>query len=104
MNCNIRASPCGSTRAPNLYQLEDFFVDLDRAAMSAMSNRLDSLLLLRRVIRLSHFGKTEGDFLNVPAAAIARLDEVDVPPPAAAEMPVLKRAPAFADRRRTGWR
>lgn len=73
--------------APNLYQLEDFFVDLDRVAMSAMSNRLDSLLLLRRVIRLSHVGKNEGDFLNIPPAAIARLDEVDVPPPAAAEMP-----------------
>jgi len=73
--------------APNLYQLEDFFVDLDRVAMSAMSNRLDSLLLLRRAIKLSHVGKNEGDFLNLPPAAIARIDEVEVPPPAAALMP-----------------
>ena len=79
--------------APNLVQLEAFFLDLRDAISAVQSNRLDTLLFLREVIRRNHVLRGEGEFLNISHQALVHLESVDEAE--ATTPPVIRRPPPF---------
>ena len=63
--------------APNLFSLEQFFVDL-RGALTALRNSpLEAFLFVRNVIHSHHDPKKAGEFLEVSPEALSLLHSVD---------------------------
>ncbi|MEW6157816.1 MAG: di-heme-cytochrome C peroxidase, partial [Verrucomicrobiota bacterium] len=63
--------------APNLFSLEDFFIDLRAAISEATTNRSARFKFVRDVIRLNHDAENEGEFFEISPAAFALLHSVD---------------------------
>ena len=51
--------------APNLFALEQFFVDLRSAIDAVHTNRSAGFMFIRDVIRLNHDAQSEGEFMEV---------------------------------------
>lgn len=63
--------------APNLFALEQFFLDLRTAVQSLRENRMAAFLFARDLIRLHHDPNTTGEFMEVSKTALALLHSVE---------------------------
>ena len=64
--------------APNLFALEDFFIDLRKAFAELQENKIEAFKFLRRVVRLHHDHATPDELLEISPETLELLEAVDL--------------------------